>query len=169
MIHGTCMIHLLKLWKTSTEFSFFFFSIRCDLFFGMRNQDASSPLTAIRRIPRVPLIRRIQLTRNRCPMVKVFHATPWSWALLRSTVSNARGKPHFIFSPRFNKWYSVLFQFLFRATYVCQQPLLEPLFINWRLNRYSDGFGACTQNCEYSISKRVVFRIDHCTGMDGEC
>lgn len=63
-------------------------------------------------------IQRIQLRRNRCPVVKVFHAchlrrrihqsfqsavhkTHWTWATLRSKASNARGKLHFIFYPRF--------------------------------------------------------------------
>ena len=64
---------LWKLRKTSIEFSLFFFSIRGEFFLEgeikthevhFRRSEGSSGTS----------VRRIQLRRNRCPMVKVFHA-----------------------------------------------------------------------------------------------
>ena len=39
-------------------------------------------------------------------------------------------------------------------------------FHQLKANLYSDGFGACTQNCKYTVGRLAVFRLDHYTGID---
>ena len=77
------------------------------------------------------------------------HNTHSSSATLRSTASNARGKPHFIFIIVLTN--DTLYSF---SSYSVRPMFVNSHFLNpfhhLKANRYSVGFGACTQNCKYT-------------------